>query len=127
MMYSDRRDFSILVGQILTAINGAEEGSGEVELKTAEGPDYKLCHFQDCCEDVTLAEVVGDIADLIGSPILIAEEVTSRGGDPAPQYPDSWTWTFYKLATVKGHVTLRFLGESNGYYSEEVDFIEVPA
>ena len=60
----------------------------------------------------------------------MAEEVTNEQdinpeGVKIPEYQDSFTWTFYKLATMKGAVTIRWYGESNGYYSESVDFARV--
>jgi len=117
-----------LVGHTLTKIEGAEAGDHEVifHLKDAT---FKMYHEQDCCENVSLDDVIGDIKDLIGSPLTMAEVVC--GDDEELHKPqregsgDSHTWTFYKFATVKGYVTLRWYGESNGYYSEEVYFVRI--
>ncbi len=59
-------------------------------------------------------------------PLVVAEDVSSDDF-PAPpgDYVESYTWTFYRLATAKGFVVIRWLGESNGYYSESVDFCRV--
>ena len=85
---------------------------------------YVMKHNQDCCECVYLEDVSGDLYDLIGVPILMAEEATSRDRQtfqPPEMCSDYYTWTFYKLATSKGYVTLRWFGSSNGYYSEGVE------
>ena len=72
-------------------------------------------------------DIAGDLEDLIGSPLLMAEEVTNEQnvnpeGVEIPEYQESFTWTFYKLATIKGSVTLSWYGQSNGYYNESVSF-----
>lgn len=110
-----------LKGQTLVSVSGAHVGSERICFETESGSIYAMLHHQDCCEIVTLNEIVGDVGDLIGSPILEAEE-TSNQDDKPSDHADSWTWTFYKLGTIRGHVTLRWLGESNGYYSEAVWF-----
>lgn len=116
-------EFSDLLGKTLVKIGGVEVQSECIDFYTAD-EHYRLYHARDCCESVQLEEIHGDVSDLIGSPILLAEEVSNADGPP-PEYPDSYTWTFYKLATTKGHVTLRWLGESNGYYGEEATFVRV--
>ena len=90
------------------------EDRGDVKVYTS----YRMFHGQDCCESVSLNDVVGDLEDIHGV-ILSAEETTSEAEG---KQQESATWTFYSLRTVKGAVTLRWFGESNGYYSEEVEF-----
>ncbi len=118
--------FSDLVGKTLTEVRGAEKGSERITLVCDDGSMYAMFHEQDCCENVVVEDVCGDVDDLIGRPIVKAEESTSNdriGGES----DDSWTWTFYHLATAHGYVTIRWLGESNGYYGEEVEFRKVGA
>lgn len=97
----------------------------EVHFLTADGAQYALMHMQDCCEHVHLEEVIGDVKDLIGSPIFMAEEISSDDEGPLHEFEESYTWTFYKFATQKGYVTFRWYGSSNGYYSESVNFYEL--
>lgn len=80
---------------------------------------YVLYHSQDCCESVVVEEIIGDIEDLEGWPLLISREDHDADGPELNE--ESYTWTFYNFATFKGYVTIRFLGTSNGYYSEDVD------
>lgn len=81
---------------------------------------YIFYHSQDCCESVYIESISGDLNDLIGVPLLLAEEVSSDDEGPLNEYEDSYTWTFYKFATIKGYVDVRWYGSSNGYYSESV-------
>lgn len=117
--------FSVLLGKTLVRVEGLEEGSDGVEFLCDDGSRYSMHHQQDCCEVVSIEEVIGDPADLVG--LVVEAEEVSNPDFPAPdkQYVDSYTWTFYKIGTTKGFVTIRWLGESNGYYSERVDFEKI--
>ena len=113
-----------LLGKTMASV---ENKGDELVFTTNEGKCYKLYHDWQCCEKVAIESVVGDLNDLVGEPLLMSEESTGK----TPAYyefenePESYTWTFYKFATRKGYVDVRWLGTSNGHYSEKVDFDEV--
>ena len=119
-------NINTLIGKTLIAITG-EKYDDEIKFVTTDGETFKLYHEQNCCESVSVEDICGDLQDLVGSPIIQAEESTS---DENPDgiintYQDSFTWTFYRLATAKGQVVIRWYGESNGYYSECVSFAQI--
>ena len=112
-----------MLGKTFVEVTGSV-GSGEMLFVTAQGERFMFAHQQDCCESVDINDIVGDLQDLVGTPLLVAEEV-SGATEPDEEHYESYTYTFYKFATRKGYVDVRWLGESNGYYSESVDlFVE---
>lgn len=112
--------FGILKGKTITSV--VRNGDEEIIFNCSDGKSYKMYHRQDCCESVTIEDIDGDLQEiLIGEEVLVADVSSSEGNN-------EWgtdTWTFYKLATKKGWLTIRWYGESNGYYSESVDFVEL--
>ena len=118
--------YHALIGATLRHVE-CHEGGERVVLRTSAGDEWEWYHETDCCEQVQIAEVIGIVADLIGSPICRAEEivhkqnVTPEGANGTLTYgEDSFTWTFYRFGTVEGEVVVRWRGISNGYYSETV-------
>ncbi len=85
---------------------------------------FEFYHPYGCCEDVSIEDVVGDFEDLIGTPLLVAEESTSEDSTIETRHENNRQeevqWTFYKFATIKGWVDIRWFGTSNGYYSMDV-------
>lgn len=121
----DRESVGVLVGMTMSGVE--RKGDDEIVFTVEGGEKFRLYHDRSCCESVTIEDIIGDLQDLVGSPILKAEESTSGEHPPGiekehEEGQDSFTWTFYLFATVKGYVTIRWYGESNGEYSESVDF-----
>lgn len=119
-------DISDLINKTMVRVEQAEVGGEDaLVMETDDGMVYTFAHSRDCCESVTIESITGDLSDLVGSPLTMAEESSQDGKEaglafPNEYTPDSSTWTFYKFATIKGYVDVRFFGESNGYYSEGV-------
>lgn len=120
--------FSDILGNVVIHYTRSDE---ELLLYFSDSTYLSMSHVQDCCETVYLDDVVGNLDSLLFKPILRAEfkSESARDGDDLPtnplckipEYLESCTWSFYTLATVRGYVDLRWIGESNGYYSESVD------
>lgn len=88
---------------------------------------YIFYHENDCCESVSIEDICGDLSDLENSPLMQISESTSNTNPDnfTKKYQDYFTWTFYKFATIKGYVDVRWYGESNGYYSEAVNLKKI--
>lgn len=108
----------IILGKTFTEIIGLQQDSYEVIFKVSGREYFKMHHYQDCCESVSVEDVVGNIDSLLNTPILGYEEKSFNDENAL----ESATFTFYTIRTIKGYVDIRWYGESNGYYSEEVDF-----
>lgn len=110
--------FDELVGKTIDKID-VFGGDEELRFTVKGGDQYRLYHDQDCCESVTIEDICGDLDDLIGVPVLMAADLAKM----------RYRMRYSEKQTIKGTVVIRWLGESNGYYSESVSFelVEVDA
>lgn len=114
-------DIPLLKGYTFTKVD--TDKSEYINFFRSDGAVLKMYHEYQCCENVWLDDICGDLQDLVGEEILQASICSSN--DPKHQNgmgdDDMWReWTFYKIATIKGHVTLRWCGETAQNYSLEV-------
>lgn len=125
MSYKDEVDFNKILGKTITKAT-VNQQNDEIEFICSDGTVFKMFHEQDCCESVSIDDITGDLSDLYGSPILLAEENCNSElteEQKKDEYvPESFTWTFYTLRNINATVQIRWLGTSNGYYSESVAF-----
>jgi hypothetical protein len=119
-------NFFELKGQVVKEITDLEIGTQEVFIRTNDGT-YKLYHEQDCCEYVRVVKVIGNVNELIGEIIFAEEDAGANDPDWYTEYERlcSHTWTKYALKTKNASLEFWFLGESNGYYSENVSIKKI--
>jgi hypothetical protein len=121
-MSRQRVSFSDLIGKTLTNIFVSGDNS-EITFITNDNKKYIMYHNQSCCESVEVEDICGRLTDLVGVPILDAYESTNSD-NPKNNHDECFIWTFYNISTMKGYVTIRWYGVSNGYYSVSVTFEE---
>jgi hypothetical protein len=129
--FRDKVFTSIKLGK---GYNCAADSFDEIRFITDSGRKYLMYHNQDCCEWVHIYDIKGDINSLLNNKIIYASQQIlecphSTDNWPEdvniPKYLESYAWTIYTLKTEKDTVIIRWLGESNGYYSESVDIIDI--
>lgn len=109
--------------KVIKSVTGLSDSKfdDEVVFNFTDGSTFRLYHPQDCCESVYLEDCEGKVsADFEGGTLLEFEKATQD--DPSTEgWGSVRQWTFYKIRTTKQDLTLRWIGESNGYYSVEVE------
>ena len=109
-----------IIGKTIVEIKGEDE----IIFSCSDATKFRMYHFQDCCENVSVDCILGDVNNLLNSPVNHAEETH-------PDIPcenlssESFTWTDFRIITEKGEVIYRWLGVSNGYYGETPEFEEL--
>lgn len=130
MYYWNSVNVEELLGKTLLKVEQNEDPdnySDSIHFYFTDGSEYVMLHQRDCCESVYIESVNGSWDELIGDPLLEADERRSHDEPPPgdPTYIDSYTWTFYRFATVRGYVVVRWFGTSNGYYGESASVYRV--
>lgn len=121
----NRINYTELLNKKIASITGDNIGSEELRFLFSDGSQYKFHHQYDCCETVEINDIDGNLQDFVGKSLILAEEYISQDNKPS-EYSESWTWTFYRFQDETGNlIVVRWLGESNGYYSESVNFEEI--
>lgn len=116
-MNDECTQISELLGFTLSAVERDEVYSQErfmahesIVFTRTDGVQVGMYHVQDCCEQVWVEEIHGDLQALVGYPLTTAE-VYTRDGDK-----DDQMFTFYRIGNERHMVTIRWCGESE-YYS----------
>lgn len=124
-MYIEHLKDINLLGKTIIGIDGMSRHSEKITITFNDG-SILIMNSPDTYSNVSVEDVCGDPEDLIGSPLQRAEEVNNLNMPAKDAYTTSFTWTFYKFATEKGYVDIRWYGTSNGYYSEKcsLDYID---
>ena len=115
-----------IVGEVLTHIDLDPERDA-IRLTTESGRTFLIHHDQDCCESVHIEDTEGNWRELLGKQVIEVTHEETESGDPPPEDAESWTRTALAFKVDDATVISRWIGESNGHYSESVTIAEITA
>ncbi len=115
----------LLVGKTIQSVT-VGQFNDTIDFECKDGSCFQMYHMQDCCESVSIYDGDDSLKLLVGKQITEATEDTSatwpEDAGEREWYPESYTWTVYTMKAGDITARVRWLGESNGYYSESVYF-----
>jgi hypothetical protein len=111
---------SSLVGEVLTHVDDCDD---EILLTTESGRRIIIKHEQDCCESVHIEGIEGEWHTLIGK--VIVEAKNEIASNDCGECGESCTHTELTFKVDDATVISRWIGSSNGYYSEAVELYEL--
>ncbi len=122
------KNFFELKGQTINIIIGLAPDCDGYEFVLDNGQTVSFSHGQDCCESVRVVGLRGDIQNILGYPITLAEEDNPDDDGFMVDHPsyEHRTITKYILESEKGRFEIVWFGDSNGYYGESVDMYVNP-
>lgn len=128
MSFSNGVDLDRLKGEIVSHVD-VDKTKSEILITMQSGKQYMIFHEPDCCETVEIdrsQDGDGDIVSLIGKRIeSVSLDEESQKDPPPSEYSESWTRARVTFRTNSETVVSRWIGESNGYYSESITIAEI--
>lgn len=116
-------DISEFVGKTLVRVN---TGLDQIDFWFSDGSHYRMDHWQECCEVVTVEDIDTPLTHHLGQEILVAEARTQEiPNDHSGYYDECMQWTFYTIRSNMATSTIRWYGGSNGYYGVGVSIVRL--
>lgn len=125
-------DINEMIGKTIVKIVNVNDDCLYFYLEN--GDYYMFLHKDDddCHGDVRIESICGSLHNILNSPLTVAKATYSCGlTDDIDNFLPDWkqetcTWSFYKFATDKGCITVRWFGTSTNYEcSEKVTCVKV--
>lgn len=121
----DIENFDFIIGKTIKSFN-LNDNKTELIFISEDDKIYKMFYHNMGNSECVLEDIVGDLNDLVGMPILKAYKTIENGKSKINKFFNDWElWTFYNFSTIKGTITLKWVDIDDYYYSVEVQFEEI--